>query len=209
MSENEGKILSLFKAVQQGDKAAFDELFLLYHQKLISLARHYVTSQEDAEEITSEMFVKLWLKRGNLSKVSNPEVYLFILIKNASLNVVRSEKRRKLIFSSSTAEEIALYQAVSNPSDRELFLLLNNAVAALPQQRKIIFKLIKEEGLKSKVVAEIMDISVRTVENQLYKAVKSLADTLSGYLGYHPQAKKNGTKVILYSCLYFFYSMSK
>ena len=200
MSEKEGKILSLFRAIEQGNKTAFDELFLLYHAKLISLARHYVNSQEDAEEITSEMFVKLWLKRENLFYVSHPEAYLFILVKNACLNHIRSEKRRKSVISSSTAEELTVYHAVSNPSDRELFLLLDAAVAALPQQRKIIFKLIKEEGLKSKVVAEIMDISVRTVENQLYKAVKSLADTLSRYLGYHPQAKKRdkGNSIVMF-----------
>ncbi|RZJ50357.1 MAG: RNA polymerase sigma-70 factor [Chryseobacterium sp.] len=200
MSEKEGKILSLFRAIEKGNKTAFDELFLLYHAKLISLARHYVNSQEDAEEITSEMFIKLWLKRENLSYVSHPEAYLFILVKNACLNHIRSEKKRKLIFSPSQTEDIANYHAVSNTCDPELFLLLDNAVAALPQQRKIIFKLIKEEGLKSKVVAEIMDISVRTVENQLYKAVKSLADTLSGYLGYHPQAKKRekGNSIVMF-----------
>jgi len=190
MPENEQKILSLFKAIEQGNKDAFDKLFLLYHAKLISLARHYVSSLEDAEEITSELFVKLWLKRDHLSKVSNPEVYLFISIKNASLNVIRSEKRRNSVFIVSPADEIVVDKSVSNQSDRELFSLLNKAVAALPEQRRMIFTLIKEEGLKSKAVAEIMGISVRTVENQLYKAVKSLADTLSGYLGYHPQTKK-------------------
>ncbi|MGV3547220.1 MAG: sigma factor-like helix-turn-helix DNA-binding protein, partial [Pedobacter sp.] len=67
--------------------------------------------------------------------------------------------------------------------------LLDVAVSSLPEQRKIIFKLIKEDGLKTSAVAQILGLSKRTVENQLYKAVKTLADKISGYLGYHPQAK--------------------
>jgi RNA polymerase sigma-70 factor (ECF subfamily) len=73
--------------------------------------------------------------------------------------------------------------------DKELAQLISFAVAALPEQRRLIFRLIKEEGLKSSAVAAILGISTRTVENQLYKAVKVIAGSISGYLGYHPQKK--------------------
>ena len=194
MSEKELKILTLFKKIEQGNKSAFNELFGLYYHKLLCIAMQYVKNLESAEEITSELFVKLWLKRANLARVGNPQVYLYTSIKNASLNLIRSEKRRKLIFSpwstAASSVEMAMVSEVSNVVDQELFRLLNEAVAGLPEQRRMIFIMIKEDGLKSKAVAEIMGVSIRTVENQLYKAVKSLADTLSTYLGYHPQAKK-------------------
>ena len=190
MSEKERKILLLFENIEQGSKAAFNELFMLYHQKLLSLARQYIKSNEGAEEITSELFVKLWLKRHNLSQVTNPEVYLLISIKNACLNLIRSEKKRNSIFSPFSSAEESLDQEISSMADGELFKLLDKAIAALPEQRRVIFILIKEDGLKTKAVAEIMGISVRTVENHLYKAVRSLADTLSFYLGYHPQNNK-------------------
>jgi RNA polymerase sigma-70 factor (ECF subfamily) len=73
--------------------------------------------------------------------------------------------------------------------DKELRKLLDEAVASLPEQRRMVFKLIKEDGLKTAAVAQILGISKRTAENQLYKAVKTLAETLSDYLGYHPQSK--------------------
>jgi len=190
MSQKERKILLLFENIEQGSKAAFNELFMLYHQKLLSLARQYIKSNEGAEEITSELFVKLWLKRHNLSQVINPEVYLFISIKNACLNLIRSEKKRNSIFSPFSSAEESLDQEISSMADGELFKLLDKAIAALPEQRRVIFILIKEDGLKTKAVAEIMGISVRTVENHLYKAIRSLADTLSFYLGYHPQNNK-------------------
>lgn len=192
MPEEKLKIVLLFKEIQDGNKAAFEELFFLYHDKLLSFARQYTKQQESAEEITSELFVKLWLKRNDLSKVIKPEVYLYVSIKNACLNLIRSERKRYLLFTAWPDE-----QALEEPSDKnaagmddkELQRLLNLAVMALPEQRRIIFRLVKEQGLKSTAVAEILGISVRTVENQLYKAVKALADAISGYLGYHPQAK--------------------
>ena len=190
MSENELKILELFKNIEQGSKAAFNELFRLYHHRLLSVARQYLNYSESAEEITSELFVKLWLKRENLSRVIHPELYLFISIKNASLNLLRSEKKRKVVLCPISFVEEPQDQEALDMADKELYRLLNEAVAGLPEQRRIIFILIKENGLKSKAVAEIMGISIRTVENQLYKAVKSLANTLSLYLGYHPQGNK-------------------
>ena len=81
--------------------------------------------------------------------------------------------------------------------------LLNGAVAALPEQRRLIFRLVKEQGLKSNAVAEILGISVRTVENQLYKAVKTLADSISAYLGYHPQAKTSRKQALTELPLFF------
>lgn len=75
--------------------------------------------------------------------------------------------------------------------DKELVRLLDSAVLKLPEQRRIIFSLIKEQGMRSNAVAEILGISIRTVESQLYKAVKTLADSISEYLGYHPQGKKS------------------
>ncbi|AOM77099.1 RNA polymerase sigma-70 factor [Pedobacter steynii] len=192
MPEEKLKIVQLFEEIQNGDRAAFNQLFFLYYDKLLSFARQYTKQQESAEEITSELFVRLWLKRDRLSKVVKPEVYLYVSIKNACLNLIRSERKRHLLFTKFPGDqsfEEPLDDNYVGTDDKELVRLMNQAIAALPEQRKIIFRLVKEQGLKSNAVAEILGISVRTVENQLYKAVKSLADSISGYLGYHPQGK--------------------
>ncbi|GAA3976757.1 hypothetical protein GCM10022246_31300 [Pedobacter ginsengiterrae] len=192
MPEEKLKVVLLFKEIQEGNKAAFDELFFLYHNKLLSFAVQYTKQQESAEEITSELFVKLWLKRIELSKVINPEVYLYVSIKNACLNLIRYERKRYLLFAAWPDEQSfqePLDKNFKEMDDKELARLLDLAVEKLPEQRRLIFRLIKEQGLKTNAVAEILGISIRTVENQLYKAVKTLADAISGYLGYHPQAK--------------------
>lgn len=186
------EIVQLFKEIQNGDKTAFDELFNFYYPKLVAFAKQYTKQQESAEEITSELFVKIWLKRDKLSSVVNPEVYLYVAVKNACLNIVRSDKKRATLFIEN--EENTIFEVISNGNntfleDKELHQLLDSAVATLPEQRKMVFKLIKEDGLKSAAVAQILGISKRTVENQLYKAIKALAEAISEYLGYHPQSK--------------------
>lgn len=206
MPEEKLKIILLFKEIQEGNKAAFDELFFLYYNKLLSFAGQYTKQQESAEEITSELFVKLWLKRSDLSKVINPEVYLYVSIKNACLNLIRSERRRYLLFTAWPDEQSFQEPSDKNAmgmDDKELARLLDLAVMELPEQRRVIFRLIKEQGLKTNAVAEILGISVRTVENQLYKAVKTLANAISGYLGYHPQAKILRKQVLLDLYLFF------
>lgn len=206
MPEEKLKIVVLFKEIQEGNKNAFEELFSLYYDKLLSFARQYTKQQESAEELTSELFVKLWLKRNELSKVINPEVYLYVSIKNACLNLIRAEKRRYLLFAAWPDEQKIIEPLDKNTAgmdDKELMRLLNLAVMGLPVQRQLIFRLIKEQGLKSNIVAEILGISVRTVENQLYKAVKTLADSISGYLGYHPQAKISKKQALSDLSLFF------
>ncbi|SFH40033.1 RNA polymerase sigma-70 factor [Pedobacter insulae] len=191
MPEQKEKILSLFREIQNGNKLAFNELFLMYYPKLLTFAKQYTKNQESAEEITSELFVKIWIKRAGLFEILNPEVYLFIAIKNACLNLIRSEKKRSQFFHEELHQSIALCSDDDGlkMENQELKKQLDLAVKALPEQRKLIFKLIKEDGLKAQEVALILNISVRTVENQLYKAVKALAEAISDYIGYHPQKR--------------------
>lgn len=192
MQEKRNKVKLLFRRIQEGNVDAFNELFQLYYPKLRAFAINYVKQKEVAEELSSELFIKLWLKRDKLEQVLRPEIYLFISIKNACLNFIRSEKRNLKTFEQKPElESLEVISSNHNEfmEEKELNHLLCLAVEALPSQRKIIFKLIKEEGLKSKAVAEILGISVRTVENQLYKALRSIADVLSDHLGYHPQKR--------------------
>ena len=207
MIDKKSPIALLFNEIQRGNVSAFDELFMRYYDKLLGFANQYTKQLENAEEITSELFVKIWLKRDTLAQILNPEVYLFISIKNACLNLIRADKKRQLTFTdpptTQPLEQIPnTYGMVME--DKELKQLLDLAVEALPEQRRIIFRLIKEQGLKTNAVAQILGISIRTVENQLYKAVKRLAESISDYLGYHPQMKTSKKQLLSDMPLLFF-----
>jgi RNA polymerase sigma-70 factor (family 1) len=178
-------VSALFSLIQAGDAAAFDELFLNYYPRLVSFAGQYIKQQEAAEEIASDVLVKLWLKRAALGHVNKPEVYLYVSVKNAAFNYLRSAKNNPAFALESTEIDEPLVHPY--PDQKELQLILQQAIAALPEQRRLIFKMTKEDGLKCHDVAAILNLSTRTVESQLYKAVKFLAARLSGYLGYNPQ----------------------
>jgi len=207
MPKTQRPLTVIFQEIHQGDQIAFNELFLLYYDRLVVFAIQYVKQEAFAEEITSELFVKLWLKRDRLLQVSNPEVYLYVAVKNAALNHLRSLKKHQVL--TDEAEGFAM-ESIPDGGDlvmerKELYNMLNRAVAALPEQRRIIFKLIKEDGLRCREVARILDLSTRTVESQMYKAVKTLADQLAPYLGYHPQKQFSRKQVFSKLPLFIFF----
>jgi len=176
----------LFRQISLGQKEAFNQLFYRYYERLVGFAIQYVKQPESAEEVVSSLFVNIWQKRDQLAAVRSPQVYLFVATRNGCLNYLRrpvkSVRQHPDQLNGDTADTL-------HPEYKELEAIVYAAVEQLPEQRRVIFRLIKEEGLKAKEVATILSISVRTVENQLYKALKSLAAAVSGYLGYHPQEK--------------------
>ena len=177
------QVILLFENIKQNDKNAFDKLFCEYYEKLTWLAFQYLKQSEDAEDVVSEFFVNLWQRRSSLPEINSPVSYLYKSVKNACLNYKRRPAK-----SNTGNYEVQDDKVKTIPAEtKELSHLLNNTINELPEQRRIIFKLIKENGLKSKEVAEILNLSERTVENQLYKALKTLSDSISRYLGYNPQ----------------------
>jgi RNA polymerase sigma-70 factor (family 1) len=189
----------IFKEIHAGEQIAFNDLFSAYYDRLLAFAFQYVKQTEVAEEITSELFLKIWLKREQMAEILNPEVYLYVSVKNAALNYLRGMKKHPVMVEDIHHEEACLLPADHQGLDlekKELINLLDQAVAALPEQRRMIFKLMKEDGLKCKEVAAILGISTRTVESQVYKAVKTLADQLAPYLGYHPQRQVSRKQIL-------------
>jgi len=163
------------------DLKAFESLFYSLNNRLIKFCILYVHQKEAAEEIVSDVFVKCWEGRRSLTGIINPETYLFVCVKNQSLNYVKKYSNIHLvqIESSDKVEFINTYDPERELERKELHFLLDQAISKLPQQACIIFKLIKEDGMKYKEVAEILNISPRTVQTQLFRAIKKLSAILS------------------------------
>lgn len=160
---------------------------------------YYIKHKESAEEIVSDIFVNLWIKRKHLNHIRNLETYLFISVKNHSLNHIKQFSNYRVTY----LEEGDVHVLVNthNPEKelemRELLFKMDQAVNSLSPQCKIIFNLIKEEGLKYKEVAEILSLSPRTVETQLVRAMKKLDEILSPYLTTpHQKRPKDKVKII-------------
>ena len=159
----------------------------MYYHKLLNFCLLYLYQKESAEEVVSDVFVKCWMNRQHLGQVQNPEVYLFVAVKNQSLNYLRRFSNYHMV---SIGEVDADHLINSLHPDkeveqRELHFRMNQAIALLPRQCRVIFRLIKEDGMKYKEVAEILHISPRTVQTQLFRAIEKLRGTLRPYLEAH------------------------
>lgn len=153
----------------------------------------YVHQKEVAEEIVSDVFVKCWMNRKGLMEIKDMDTYLFVAVKNQSLNYLKKYSHIQLVQLEDT-NEIKFVKS-PNPQEKlekkELLFKMEQSIEALPRQCRIIFRLIKEDGIKYKEVAEILDISPRTVQTQLFRAMKKLGLVLSDYLNPVPSASGN------------------
>ena len=176
---------TLLKIANKDSKKAFKLFFDAYYTRLIKFAMLFVKDYYQAEDIVSDVLVKMLKKRKELFALENFEGYLFLSVKNQAISY---NKKHKL----GTYQEIKeiendfLYPDYEDPEkmmlQQELIRVLEDAVNQLSPRRKMVFKLIKDEKLKYKEVAELMDITVKTVENHMDLAIKQLRETLTDYI---------------------------
>ena len=144
----------------------------------------YVSNYDQAEEIVSEVLIKLLKKRKTLHKIEKFEGYLFTMIKNQSLNFIKQNKKNLSHLSIENLEDFFSTERI-DPHEKylesELRNLLNKTIELLPPKRQMVFKLIKDEGMSQKEVADLINISVRTVEVHLKLAVKDVRKIIKDY----------------------------
>ncbi|NII28023.1 RNA polymerase sigma-70 factor [Pseudoflavitalea sp. X16] len=160
----------------QDSKAAYKELFLLLYKQLCQFAYGILKSHNDAEEVVSDTFAFVWEKREKLTNIESPLSYLYTSIKNRSLNRIERQKRQRAL---DTGEWIVPLNSVYFDPEKllmteELIQKIRKAIEELPVRCQLIFKLVKEDGLKYKEVADLLQISVKTVETQMAIAIRRL-----------------------------------
>lgn len=185
MAQDHRHMEELFTRIQRGEKQAFDQLYLRYFDNLKQFAQHYVKREESADELVSELFVQVWLRRGSLHEINNPTRYLYQSVKNGCLTYLKKENRHARV-SLDEVDPANLQVAVTASPEqlleyKELLSLLEEAVDLMPDQRRTVFRMVKEDRLKCREVAELLGLSVRTVENQVYRAVKRLNEVVESY----------------------------
>ncbi|MDB5248619.1 MAG: polymerase ECF-type sigma factor [Segetibacter sp.] len=137
----------------------------------------------EAKEVVHTGFIKLWETRSNLSSTVSAKSYLYKIITNNCLDILKHEKVKlryeKMILESSTNASAAQFEQVDI---REMATAIDKAVAELPEQMRKIFELSRYEGLKYIAIAQHLNISVKTVETQMSRALIKLRQKLSHYL---------------------------
>jgi RNA polymerase sigma-70 factor (ECF subfamily) len=164
------------------DQHAFKELFDIYFDKIFKVALSIIKDSDLAEEIAEDVFFNFWQMRRRYPEIRSVDNYLFISAKNLSLHYLKKNKGFLKITSD------IIHEKTTEAHDPEKVFLtgeledyLDRAVEKLPPKCKEIFKLVRLRGLKYKEVAKLLEISVKTVENQIAIALKKLHAELDLY----------------------------
>ena len=172
------------------DAVAYKKLFFYFFLPLKSFSYSIVKSKEYAEEIVSDVFVEVWAKRKQLLEIEDLKIYIYISVRNGSLRKFQQVQKKRIL----SLDELSV-EMVSVEPDAETSMIsaeqvkkIENVIDQLPPQCKIIFKLAKEDKLKYKEIAQLLAISVKTIDNQLSTALKKIASVLN------PSVKKPSTK---------------
>lgn len=173
---------SLLRALTQGDRHAYTILYSQYLDSLVQYIFLFTASKETAEEITQDVFLKIWEKRAALGEVESFKAYLFRAAKNQLINHINREKIRLRV----TGQVQAAAGQAPNGQDtghqvdyRQAHALLREAIRQLPPKRKQVFLLSTEENLSLDEIAARMGISKNVVKKQLYDAYGSVREYLS------------------------------
>jgi RNA polymerase sigma-70 factor (family 1) len=162
-------------------RESFKRLYQCYYRKLFCVAKSYVKSAEEAEEIVDDAFLNIWARRAELPGIRNLTVYLCTAVRNRSLTAIAKMK----VYEHLNLDEVHL--GIQDPSAGaehklqadDLAKQLNCSVAKLPDQCRLVFKLVKEDAFKYKEVAGLLNISVKTVEYHMGQALKRIWEDLA------------------------------
>jgi RNA polymerase sigma-70 factor (ECF subfamily) len=199
----------LHKLSQNDDQKVFRLFFYHYYARLIKFSLLFVPFHDQAEEVVSEVMIKLLGQRDKLYKIENFEGYLFLAVKNQAISFQRKQKKYNNHISLNTEQDNILDKDDPEKSFEynELYIFLNDVLNHLPPRRQMIYKLVKEENHKIKEVAALLDIAPKTVENHLDMAIKEIRSKISEYLREKPSASPliKITKVISIVILFLFF----
>ncbi|MDR1919144.1 MAG: RNA polymerase sigma-70 factor [Tannerellaceae bacterium] len=177
---------------------SFSDFFDFYYARLNKFAIAIVDSRVLAEEIVLDVFLKLWEHKSVLHTIRNIETYLFISVRNTAVNALKKEQKFTFDMLQDAHIQVADYKQTADNQliEHEMLQLLNETVNLLPPQCKIIFKLIREDGFNRNEVAQILNISAKTVDNQIAIAIAKIAARLQIDLS-HPRNSSLLTSFLL------------
>ncbi|WP_426326247.1 RNA polymerase sigma-70 factor [Pedobacter sp. R-06] len=172
MESNDTNLIGLIKS---GNKQAFDEVFLKHFKSLHAYAFTIIKEKDDAEEIVQNVFVRIWTKREQLKTDGFLKSFLYRSVHNESLNYLKHQKVRSNF-------NVHYADAVKNDTGNlnteimatELEKNIHSAINELPEKCRNVFQLSRFDQMKYQEIADALNISIKTVENQMGKALKIL-----------------------------------
>ena len=165
-----------WKVVNENSYKDFEKIYKHYYDYLCHYAWKFVNEKELAEEVVSEVFYKLWKNKKKIKVKTSFRSYLFTAVRNQSFDHLR--KTRKVNYIDDTeaisSRNIDRHSPLEEAIFNEIYHNLEEGIENLPQQCRIIFRMSRDEGLRYKEIAKQLNISIKTVETQMGRALKKL-----------------------------------
>lgn len=173
----------ILSSLRQGDQEVFEQIFRTYYERLCNYANTILNDMEEAEEMVQSAFVTVWEKHPSIEIHTSVKSYLYKAVYNSCLNRLKHYKVR-MEHDAHVKHTADIYTSDASQSliKSELEEMTRRSIEALPPQCQTVFKLSRFENMTYVEIAEQLDISVKTVENHIARALKSLREDLKDYL---------------------------
>ena len=167
--------------IANGDQKKFRLMMELTSDELLRFAIGFLKNKEISEEIISDVYVKIWNNRSKLESIKNLKSYLFISVRNGCLSYLRKSKDDKIVSIECVNEFnfLTLEEHKDESIEKEMLDQIYAAIEKLPCKCKMVFTLAKINGLKYREIAEILEITEKTVNNHLVLAVKKITEQIT------------------------------
>lgn len=165
----------LLRAVANGDKQAFSQLFYAFHHELGAFVYRLTKSRSLSEEIVQDAFLKIWVSRHELIQVKSFRAYLFTITRNHAFNTLRNETRKTFLNDEILSDMLIAEESTDFYADKEeRYAIVEKAVAQLPPQQQKVWRMSKEEGLPHRQIAERLQLSPETVKRHISLAMAAV-----------------------------------
>lgn len=167
----------LFRLIAADNETAFSELFRRYDKRIYPFVLKMIRTPDLAEEITHEIFIKIWRHRKKLPEIDQPEAYILTIAARHTLDQIKKRLNENKMLQGLSASKVRSH----NDTEEKLLVrdraaLVQQAVDQLPPQQKTVYELSRLEGLNYEQIAQRLQISPNTVRNHLVKALGSIRD---------------------------------
>ena len=170
---NDGKLLA---QIIEGSEKFLEMLMDKYSELLCNYVKQFTGSNDLSEEVVADVFINLWKIKRDLKIQTSLRAYLYRSCKNRALDILLKEKKHQ----AENMDDIKPIKGSNSPDAdiniKELIWQVDSLISEMPQQKQLIFRLSRIDGLKYKEIAEILSISVNTVQNHMVEAVKFMAN---------------------------------
>mgnify|MGYP003333044291 CR=1 FL=1 len=169
----------LLLAIKSGDHKAFKKFFEKHHAFLYHFLLKKGMSEQQAEDLVQQAFVMIWEKRADIDPQKSLRAYLFRIAYTRMLNVIRDNS--KFDGNTETPEKEGSEEADASIQNRELAKAIETAIQSMPEKRQTVFRLCYIQEFTYKDAAEVLEVSVKTIENHMGLALKELRGKLEGF----------------------------